>query len=201
VRRSLREYAFERATVVDAPDLDSCLYALGRCCRLTPIAERAAISGLPTTAGESLDCEQFHTSCVCRRHTASQRRGRLSTQTNRTAATRRQTQRNLPWPSLQTSVAAISTVGTRDAAQRSSAAVRPIAMDRAMDRHCGMPRGFLPQGLSDVCPQPGADQCLAARAGRCPTALNHCSSRWLCRQKTPRMVMRLCLAGHADPSP
>ena len=83
-----------------------------------------------------------------------------------------QTQRNRPYPTLRSSTAAISTVGMPHAAQRLSTAVRPIAIDPAIDRHRGMPRGFLPRGLSDTCPQAGADRCLAACAGRCPTTLN-----------------------------
>ena len=51
-------------------------------------------------------------------------------------------------------------------------AAHAIAIERANDHHRGMPRGFLPRGLSDTCPQVCADHGIAACAGRCPTTLN-----------------------------
>ena len=53
---------------------------------------------------------------------------------------------------------------------------RPRSANRhsntAFDNHRGVPRGFLPRGLSDTCPQDGAGRSVAACAGRCPTTLN-----------------------------
>ena len=72
------------------------------------------------------------------------------------------------------SAAPTSGVGTQRTSEHLPAVPRPIAIDRATDRHCGMPRGFLPRGLSDICPHAGADRCIAACAGRCPTSLNSC---------------------------
>ena len=63
------------------------------------------------------------------------------------------------------------------------AAARRIAIVRAFDHHRGMARGFLPRGSSDTRPQVGADRCLAACVGGCPTTLNK-SCRW--RQATLR---------------
>lgn len=44
--------------------------------------------------------------------------------------------------------------------------------DRAFNDRRGIRRGFLPRGLSDTCPQAGADRRMVARPGRCPTTLN-----------------------------
>ena len=83
-----------------------------------------------------------------------------------------QTQRERPRATLASSAAATSRAGMPRAPQRSPASARAIAIDRAIDHHRGMPRGFLPRGLSDTCPQTGAARCFATRAGRCPTTLN-----------------------------
>ena len=57
-----------------------------------------------------------------------------------------------------------------------------IAMRRrALNDHRGLRRGFLPRGLSDTCPQSGADRQPAAHAGRCPTTLNTSRRSTRCR--------------------